>query len=280
MPFHTNEPAFRFRQGTRPLLVSMPHVGTYLPPALAARFTPQALEVADTDWHLERLYDFADALGASVLVATHSRYAIDLNRPPDDHSLYPGQDTTGLCPADTFDRAPIYAAGDLPDKRETVARRDALWLPYHRQIRAELDRLKAAHGIAVLWDAHSIRSVLPRFFDGKLPDLNLGTADGASCDPALAQMLFTIAKAAGDYPAVLNGRFKGGYITRHYGRPAEGFQAVQLEMTHCCYMREGMPFDYLSERAAGVRPHLRAMLEAALRFAEQQARPGKPTHNK
>ena len=277
MPFQTDQSAFRFRQGTQPLLVSMPHVGTYLPPALAARFTPQALEVADTDWHLERLYDFADALGASVLVATHSRYAIDLNRPPDDQSLYPGQDTTGLCPVDTFDRAPLYAAGDVPDEREIADRRDALWQPYHRQIQSELDRLKAAHGIAVLWDAHSIRSVLPRFFDGKLPDLNLGTADGASCDPALAQMLFAIAQAAGDYPAVLNGRFKGGYITRHYGRPAEGFHAVQLEMTHCCYMREGMPFNYLPERAAGVRPHLRAMLEATLRFAREHARLDKPS---
>ncbi|MDB5928736.1 MAG: N-formylglutamate amidohydrolase [Polaromonas sp.] len=268
MTFHTAEPAFRFRQGTQPLLISMPHVGTHVPPALAARFTPQARDVPDTDWHLERLYGFAEALGASVLAATHSRYVIDLNRPPDDQNLYPGQDTTGLCPVDTFDKAPIYAAGDLPDEKEISARRDAIWLPYHRQLQAELDRLKAAHGTVVLWDAHSIRSVLPRFFDGTLPDLNFGTANGASCDPALAQALLQIGEAANGYRAVLNGRFKGGHITRQYGRPADGVHAVQLEMTQCSYMREAMPFDYLPEGAAGVQPHLRAMLLAALDFAK------------
>jgi len=159
--FQTAEPPFRFRQGSRPLLISMPHVGTHVPPALAERFTAEARHVPDTDWHLERLYDFADALGASVLVATHSRYVVDLNRPPDDQNLYPGQDTTGLCPVDTFDKTPIYAAGDLPGAPEIAARRDAIWHPYHRQLQAELDRLKAAHGTIALWDAHSIRSVLP-----------------------------------------------------------------------------------------------------------------------
>ena len=149
--FQTTEPPFRFRQGTRPLLISMPHVGSHVPPALAERFTAQARHVPDTDWHLERLYDFADELGASVLVATHSRYVVDLNRPPDDQNLYPGQDTTGLCPVDTFDKTPIYAGGDLPDQPEIAARRDAIWHPYHRQLQAELDRLKATHGTIALW---------------------------------------------------------------------------------------------------------------------------------
>lgn len=272
MKFNTKEPAFRLRQGSRPLLISMPHVGTHVPPALAARFTPEARQVPDTDWHLERLYDLADALGASVLMATHSRYVIDLNRPPDNQNLYPGQDTTGLCPVDTFDKTPIYAANDLPDEEEISARRDALWQPYHQQLQAELGRLKAAHGTVVLWDAHSIRSVLPRFFDGKLPDLNLGTANGASCDPALAQTLLSIGEAATGYQAVLNGRFKGGHITRQYGRPEEGVHAIQLELTHCSYMQESMPFDYLPEQASGVQPHLRAMLEAALNFAQAHGR--------
>lgn len=271
MTFSTTQPAFHFRPGTRPLLISMPHVGTHVPPALAARFTPEARQVPDTDWHLERLYDFADALGASVLVATHSRYVIDLNRPPDNQNLYPGQDTTGLCPVDTFDKTPIYANGDVPDEKEIMARRDALWWPYHQKLQAELDRLKAAHATIVLWDAHSIRSVLPRFFEGRLPDLNLGTASGASCDPALAQTLLDLGKAATGYQAVLNGRFQGGYITRQYGCPAERVHAVQLEMTQCSYMQETMPFDYLPERASQVQPHLRAMLEAALRFAQSPA---------
>jgi N-formylglutamate deformylase len=268
--FETTEPPFRFRQGTRPLLISMPHVGTHLPPALAARLTDEARHVPDTDWHLERLYDFAaEALGASVLAATHSRYVIDLNRPPDDRNLYPGQDTTGLCPVDTFDKTPLYAAGDLPGEAEIAARRDAIWHPYHQKLQVELDRLKAAHGTVALWDAHSIRSVLPRFFEGRLTDLNLGTANGASCDPALAQQLLRIAAAATGYTAVLNGRFQGGHITRQYGNPTQGVHAVQLEMTQCSYMQEALPFDYLPEVAAGVQPHVRRMLEAALAFVER-----------
>lgn len=269
MSFSTTEPPFRFRQGSRPLLVSMPHVGTHVPPALAARFTAEAQQVPDTDWHLERLYDFADALGASVLVATHSRYVIDLNRAPDGASLYPGQSVTGLCPVDTFDDTPIYRdAADHPGEAEIAARRDAIWHPYHAKLAEELARIKAQHGIAMLWDAHSIRSVLPRFFEGKLPDLNLGTAQGQSCDPALAERLRAIAKDATGYTSVLNGRFTGGYITRHHGRPQDGQHAVQLEMTQSSYMQEALPFDYLPDVAAGVQPHLQRMLQAALDFAE------------
>lgn len=261
---------FTFHQGTAPLLISMPHVGTYVPPAIAARFTAEARQVHDTDWHLERLYGFAKALGASILVATHSRYVVDLNRPPDGASLYPGQSVTGLCPVDTFDDTPIYAAGDAPTDAEVAARREAVWAPYHAQLRSELDRIHAAHGVAVLWDAHSIRSVLPRFFEGKLPDMNLGTGNGSSCDAALANELLTIGEAATGYTAVLNGRFKGGHITRHYGEPARNIHAVQLEMTQSSYMQEAMPFDYLPDVAAGVEPHLRRMIEAALAFAEKR----------
>ncbi len=266
----TTPPPFTFHQGTQPLLISMPHAGTYVPPQLAARFTDEARQVPDTDWHMERLYAFAKDMGASILVATHSRYVVDLNRPPDGASLYPGQSVTGLCPVDTFDDTPIYAQGDVPDDAEVAARRDAVWAPYHAQLRAELDRIRAQHGVAVLWDAHSIRSVLPRFFEGKLPDLNLGTADGASCDPALAQTLLAIAQSAPGYTGVLNGRFKGGHITRHYGQPAQNIHAVQLEMTQCSYMQEALPFDYLPEVAAGVQPHLERLLKAALGFARAQ----------
>lgn len=266
----TTHPLFTFHQGTAPLLISMPHVGTYLPPAIAARLTPEARQVPDTDWHLERLYGFARELGASILVPTHSRYVVDLNRPPDGASLYPGQSVTGLCPVDTFDDTPLYAdPADAPGEAEVAARRTAYWEPYHAQLRAGLERMRAEHGVAVLWDAHSIRSVLPRFFEGKLPDLNLGTADGASCAPALAQELLRIAQSAPGYTAVLNGRFKGGHITRHYGAPARNIHAVQLEMTQCSYMQEAPPFAYLPERAEQVRPHLRRLLEAALEFARR-----------
>jgi len=273
MAFTTAEPPFRFRQGTRPLLISMPHVGTHVPPALAARLTEEARHVPDTDWHLERLYDFADELGASVLVATHSRYVIDLNRPPDGASLYPGQSVTGLCPVDTFDDTPLYAdAADVPGDAEVAERRVAIWQPYHAKLAEELARIRAQHGVAALWDAHSIRSVLPRFFDGKLPDLNLGTGKGISCDPALAQTLLGIAESATGYTGVLNGRFTGGYITRNYGNPAQNVHAVQLEMTQSSYMQEKQPFDYLPEVAAGVQPHVRRMIEAVLAFVEGRAK--------
>ena len=265
----SNVPAFRFHQGTRPLLLSIPHMGTHVPPAIAERFTNEARQVPDTDWHLDQLYGFAVEMGASVLQATHSRYVVDLNRPPDNANLYPGQDTTGLCPVDTFDATPIYLTGQAPDDAEITTRRDALWQPYHQQLQTELSRLQTTFGRAVLWDAHSIRSVLPRFFEGKLPDLNLGTANGASCDPALAQRLLAIAASAPGYSAVLNGRFKGGHITRQYGQPAQGIHAVQLEMTQCTYMQEQLPFSYLPDVALRVQPHLRALLEAALAFVEQ-----------
>jgi N-formylglutamate deformylase len=266
----TTQAPFIFHRGTRPLLVSMPHTGTYLPPQIAARLTPAGREIHDTDWHLGRLYDFAVGMGASILIATHSRYVVDLNRPPDGSSLYPGQSVTGLCPVDTFDNAPLYGQGALPDDAEIAARREALWHPYHDQLAAELARIKSHHAIAVLWDAHSIRSVVPRFFDGKLPDFNLGTADGASCAPALEQELIAIANAAPGFSAVLNGRFKGGHITRHYGRPSQNVHAVQLELTQCSYMQETMPFDYLPEAAQRAQQTLRAMLEAVLAFAQRQ----------
>lgn len=263
----TDQAVLRFHQGTAPLLVSMPHAGTYVPPAIAARFTEEARQVPDTDWHMERLYDFARAMGASILVATHSRYVIDLNRDPSGASLYPGQSVTGLCPVDTFDDTPIYANGVGPDEAEIAARRDAIWHPYHAKLAEELARIKAQHGIAMLWDAHSIRSVLPRFFEGKLPDLNLGTGKGTSCDPALAERLLAIAREAEGYTSVLNGRFTGGYITRQHGRPEQGVHAVQLEMTQSSYMQEQLPFDYLPALAAGVQPHLQRMLQAVLAFA-------------
>ena len=267
----TDKPAFHFHQGTQPLLISMPHVGTYIPAAIAARFTPEARQVPDTDWHLETLYGFARDLGASILVATHSRYVIDLNRPPDGASLYPGQSVTGLCPVDTFDDTPLYANGDVPGDAEIAARRDAIWQPYHQQLRSELDRIKSAHGIAPLWDAHSIRSVLPRFFEGRLPDFNLGTNKGASCADGLAQAVMAVAQGAAGYTSVLNGRYTGGYITRHYGQPERNIHAIQLEMAQCTYMQEALPFDYLPDVAVKVQPHLKGMLQAMLQFAQKQA---------
>ncbi len=255
---------FRFRQGTKPLLVSMPHVGTHLPDPLARRMMPIARTVPDTDWHLEQLYDFAQALGASILVATHSRYVVDLNRPPDNANLYPGQDTTGLCPVDTFAKQPLYRMGEDPDDTEIRHRVGTYWKPYHAKLQEELARLKKEHGSALLWDAHSIASQVPRFFKGRLTDFNLGTADGTSCRPEIGTRMIEIAKGASGYTSVLNGRFKGGYITRTYGKPSDCVEAVQLELSEITYMDEPHPFGYRKDLAGKVRPHLKAMLEAYL----------------
>ncbi len=260
---------FTFRAGGAPLLVSIPHMGTHVPDEIARRLTPAALALPDTDWHLDRLYDFLDALGASVLAATHSRYVVDLNRPPDDESLYPGQDVTGLVPLDTFARAPLYA-GPAPDAAEVAARRDRYWRPYHERLAAELERLKAAHGYALLWDAHSIASEVPRFFTGRLPDFNIGTGGGTAADPSLAAALLATARSAPGYTAVLNGRFKGGYITRRYGDPAHDVHAVQLELAQATYMEERPPFPFREDLAAGVRPHLRRMLERMLAWGRER----------
>lgn len=260
---------FLFRPGRTPLLVSMPHVGTHIPEGIAADLTEPALAVPDTDWHVDRLYDFLDDLGASVIAATHSRYVVDLNRAPDGSDLYPGRDTTELCPTASFDRQPLYRAGRLPGGAAIERRVSAYWTPYHTALAAELERVHAMHGVALLWDAHSIASEVPRFFEGRLPDFNLGTNGGAACDPDLARRVMAVAGAAQGYSAVLDGRFKGGYITRHYGRPGEGVHAVQLELSQRTYMEEGPPFDFRDDLAAAVRPALRAMLEALLDWAGQ-----------
>lgn len=260
----TSPEPFVFRTGRTPLLVSMPHVGTYIPDDIAAVLTDRALTVPDTDWHVDRLYDFLDDLGASVIAATHSRYVVDLNRAPDGSDLYPGRDTTELCPTASFERHPLYRDGRLPDDAEIGRRVGAYWQPYHTQLAAELERLKATHGRALLWDAHSIASVVPRFFEGRLPDLNIGTNGGASCDPSLSLRVTTVAAATTGYTSVLNGRFKGGYITRQYGRPDDGVHAIQLELSQRTYMEEGPPFAFREDRATAIRPVLRVMLETML----------------
>ncbi len=255
---------FELHCGTAPLLISVPHDGSLIPDELSARMTPGARSAPDTDWHVARLYGFARELGASVLVPKYSRYVVDLNRPRDDVSLYPGQNTTGLCPAVRFNGEPVYLDGQTPTAAEIQARIGRYWQPYHDALRGELDRLVTAHGRALLWDAHSIRgSELPFLFPGRLPDLNLGTAGGTSCAAPLQQALEKVLDAQRDYDWVANGRFKGGYITRHYGAPEDGVDAVQLEISQRCYMNEAST-GYLSDRAALLQHLLGKLVSAAL----------------
>jgi N-formylglutamate deformylase len=260
---------FRLLRGSVPLLVSIPHLGTEIPQVLRSAYVPRALAVEDTDWHLDRLYSFATDLGASVLQPSVSRYVIDLNRPPDDQPMYPGASNTELCPTRFFTGEPLYEQGIAPSTQERGRRLSSYWRPYHQGLSEELDRIRAEHGFALLWDAHSIRSQIPWLFEGRLPDLNIGTAGGNSADASVAQAVAHAAARHARYTHALNGRFKGGYITRHYGRPADNVHAVQLEICQCTYMREASPYDYDEGRAAQVQPVVREMVEAALQACRE-----------
>ena len=260
------------QRGDAPLLLSMPHPGTGLA-GLEARFVSPERARQDADWWIPQLYDFAAALGATILRATLSRSVIDLNRDPSGASLYPGQTTTALCPTETFDGAPLYRDGQAPDAAEIDARRREYFDPYHATLRAELERLRAAHPRVVLYDCHSIRSRLPRLFDGELPLYNLGTNSGASADAALTAGVEAVLAASGE-PHVVNGRFKGGWITRHHGRPAEGVHALQMELAFRGYLHEPptfgpdtWPAPYDPAVAAPTRRTLAEVLNTALRWA-------------
>ena len=242
---------FDVHRGTAPLIVDVPHAGTHVPDALALRLTAAARAVPDTDWHVEKLYAFARDANVTLMVATHSRFVVDLNRDPSGAALYPGADNTELCPTRTFDNDPLYA-GDAPDAREIDARRRSFFEPYHAALAAEIARVKARHGYAILLDGHSIRARVPRFFAGRLPDLNLGTADGASCDASVASVAAGVLATDGSLTHVVDGRFKGGYVTRHYGRPEENVHALQLEMAQDAYMDEAPPYAWTPARASRV----------------------------
>ncbi|MBS0193010.1 MAG: N-formylglutamate deformylase [Proteobacteria bacterium] len=254
---------FHLQQGTIPLLVSLPHDGTAVPDAIAARMTASARRVPDTDWHVARLYAFARDLGASVIVPKYSRYVVDLNRPPDDVSLYPGQNTTGLCPSVQFSGEPVYLDGQTPTPDEIAARVESYWRPYHDALRVELERVRTLHGRVLLWEGHSIRGQVPFLFDGRLPDFNVGTASGASCSAGAQARIAATLAAQSTYDFVFNGRFKGGYITRHYGDPAHGIDAVQLELSQRIYMDEDS-FAWDDTKSASTQAVVKSLIEAAL----------------
>jgi len=257
-------PVLSLHHGTQPLVVSMPHVGTRIPDELRSAFVDEALDVPDTDWHLDSLYAFVRERGASVIVPTWSRYVIDLNRPGDDRPMYAGANNTELCPTRSFAGEPLYREGRGPDRAEVERRRRVHWQPYHDALAAELAQVREAHGHVVLFDAHSIKSVLPWLFEGKLPDLNLGTAEGTSCAPTLREALSRVLAGQARYTYAVDGRFKGGHITRHYGRPEAGVHAVQLEMCWSCYMPETAPYAIDEARASGLRTVLAPLVDTMI----------------
>lgn len=244
-------------RGDGPVVLGLPHVGTHVPTGIAARLNARGQTLADTDWHVDRLYDGL-LPGATMVRATFHRYVIDANRPPEGSSLYPGQNTTGLVPLTDFDGAPIWEVP--PDAAEVAERRAAFHAPYHTALAAELDRVRDRHGVAILYDCHSIRSCIPYLFDGTLPDLNIGTVSGASCDARIAAAVHDACRATGR-PTVRDGRFKGGWCTRHYGRPEAGIHAIQMELAQSTHLAsECPPFAYDPARAEAIRPVLADIL--------------------
>ncbi|SEF66675.1 N-formylglutamate deformylase [Marinobacterium lutimaris] len=253
---------YQLHRGEAPLVVTMPHLGTYVPQEISQHFTEDAQARIDTDWHLDRLYNFVEALGATVIRAEVSRYVVDLNRPPSNESLYPGQVVTSLCPTETFDGKPVYQPGyDLTDA-EIARRKELYWQPWHDCVAAELERLKAKHERVVLWDAHSIRSLLPLHFEGRLPDFNIGTNSGRSCDKSIVEPVLAAVREAAPLTHILNGRYKGGYITRHYGDPDNRVHAVQMELAQACYMTELSPDQWDDDKAVAVRRVLERILRS------------------
>ena len=258
---------FAFSHGSAPLLISIPHDGRYIPPEIAIGMTAVGHAIPDTDWDVIRLYAFAGALDASVLTANYSRYVVDLNRSATDETLYPGQFSTSVCPIASFSGEALYLADKIPDDREKHRRIHACWRPYHEKLAASLAEIKARFGYALLWDAHSIPGKVPLLFPGRLPDLNIGTNGGRSCEATMELAVAGVAEAS-SYSSVVNGRFKGGYITRHYGKPDDDVHAIQLELVQSCYMEE-KPLRYDEAKAAKLGDTIRQMLRAFMTSAEK-----------
>ncbi|MTJ03295.1 MAG: N-formylglutamate deformylase [Sediminimonas qiaohouensis] len=246
-------------RGEGPIVLGLPHTGTEVPPQIWAGLNEVGRALADTDWHVERLYAGLRDDVSTVRTRVH-RYVIDVNRPPDGASLYPGQATTGLCPLTDFDGRPIYREGQAPDEAQVARRRAAYHAPYHAALAAELERVKARHGVAILYDCHSIRSEIPHLFDGILPIFNIGTNLSTSCAALVEEVAVARASQAEGFTHVVNGRFRGGWTTRAYCRPDEGVHAIQMELAQASYMQEAPPWRYLEAKAEVLRPHLMHIL--------------------
>jgi formiminoglutamase len=251
-------------QGEGPLVLGLPHTGTWLPEALLVRLNTRGRALSDTDWHIDRLYDDL-CPGVTTVRATFHRYLIDANRDPEGISLYPGQNTTGLVPLTDFDGAPIWR--DPPSQAEIAARRGAFHAPYHAALEAEMTRIADRHGWAILYDCHSIRAEIPFLFDGQLPDFNIGTNLSTTCDPSIEALVDKTCRAVSGFSTALNGRFKGGWTTRHYGRPDQGWHAIQMELAQRCYLAaEAPPWTYDTAKAEALRIPLKDILTSLARW--------------
>ncbi len=250
-------------KGDSPLVLAQPHGGTEIPDAIFSRLSTTGQEKEDTDWHITRLYEGLLEQATVINTPIH-RYVIDANRDPSGQSLYPGQYTTGLCPTTTFDDQPLYIEGQAPSLDEITDRQRQYHQPYHDVVREQLERVHQRHGYVVLYDCHSIRSVVPCLFDGKLPDLNIGTNDGNSCSQKITLAVENVCAVSSQYSSIFNGRFKGGWTTRHYGKPDAGYHAIQMELSQCSYMQETHPWQYDTTKAQRLRALLKDILENCL----------------
>ena len=261
-------------RGSSPVILGFPHTGTHAPDDIWANLNETGRKLTDTDWHVHELYQGL-LPNATTVRATFHRYCLDANRDPSGASLYPGQNTTGLIPLTDFDNRPLWIEGGEPDGAETERRVERFHQPYHRVLQAEIERVKAKHGVAVLYDCHSIRSICPFLFEGKLPDFNIGTDNGETCDHLLEQEVGAICQAAEGYTSVVNGRFRGGWTTRHYGRPGEGVHAIQMELAQATHLKsETPPFDQDGEKSAKLRKVLQQILQRIEALAYELVRRG------
>jgi len=260
----TKSPLFDQIEGSTPLLLHVPHAGTVVPDSLRAALKPEALDLSDTDWHMDRIARDLLPDGASLMSARVTRYAVDLNRPSDDTPLYTGA-TTGLVSTIDFDGRPLYRPGAEPDETERGSRIADFWTPYHKALADEIERIRSVHGYCVMLDVHSIRSHVPRLFEGRLPDLNLGTNSGAACAQSLSDAALAALEES-DFSVVRDGRFKGGYITRHYGQPSRNVHALQIEIAQAGYMLEETPWTYLPERADRLKEALARLVSVMAEF--------------
>lgn len=252
--------------GDSPIVLGLPHAGTFVPEEIRTDLNENGNKLADTDWNVDKLYEGL-LPGITTVRANFHRYVVDANRDPSGVSLYPGQNTTGLCPLTDFDGVSIYKPGKEPNAAEVERRRVAFHAPYHEALESELKRVRSEHGIAILYDSHSIRSKVPFLFEGTLPDFNIGTNSGTTCANSIEQETLRICSGQQKYQHVLNGRFKGGWTTRHYGRPAENIHAIQMELAQSTYMEEAAPWTYSAPKAAGIRPVLQEILETIAELA-------------
>jgi len=254
---------FQTVEGTTPLLISMPHNASEIPESVKKRMTSVGQRSIDSDWFVDKLYDFTEELGAHIIKPQFSRYYIDLNRNTTGENLYSGASSTELCPTTSFSGEALYLQNQEPTESEIQQRIESAWQPYHQQLKSTLEAIKEQHGFAILLDAHSIQSEVPRFFNGILPDFNFGTNSGASCSKALLDAVQQINFEP--YSRVTDGRFKGGYITRNYGHPKNRIEAIQLELSQRTYMDEDT-LNWNNSKVEEVREQLKRLVSCLINY--------------